>query len=66
MQRLLTIRKLRDVDPCEYLVDALQRAGHHAASRVDELMLRRWKTLFAANPLQSPLYDQASRFKNAA
>jgi hypothetical protein len=66
MQSLLTTCKLHDIDPYDYLVDVLQRVSQHPASRVDELTPRKWKTLFAANPLRSPLYDQEIRNKNAA
>jgi len=66
VQSLLTTCKLHDIDPYEYLVDVLQRVGQHPASRVDELTPRRWKALFAANPLRSPLYDQPIPLKNAA
>jgi len=65
MQSLLTTCKLYDSDPYDYLVDVLQRVSEHPASRVDELTPRKWKALFAANPLRSPLYDQEIRNKNA-
>jgi hypothetical protein len=65
MQRLLTTCKRHDVDPYDYLVDVLQRASQHPASRVDELTPRKWQALFAANPLRSPLYDQEIQNKNA-
>lgn len=66
VQSLLTTCKLHDIDPYDYLVDVLQRVSQHPASRVDELTPRKWKTLFAANPLRSALYDQQSGCKNAA
>ena len=66
MQSLLTTCKLHDIDPHDYLVDVLQRVGHHPASLVAELTPRRWKQLFSDRPLRSPLHDLDSRFKNAA
>jgi transposase len=60
MQSLLVTCKLHDIDPYDYLVDVLQRVGQHPASRVEELTPRRWKDLFAANPLRSDLYGTAS------
>ena len=53
MQSLLTTCRLHDIDPYDYLVDVLQRIGQHPASRVEELTPRRWKQLYAANPLRS-------------
>jgi hypothetical protein len=41
------------VDPYTYLVDVLQRVGQHPAKDVIDLTPRRWKELFAANPLRS-------------
>jgi hypothetical protein len=41
------------VDPYTYLVDVLQRVAIHPAARVEELTPRRWKALFADNPLRS-------------
>ncbi len=41
IQSLLVTCKLHDVDPYEYLVDVLQRASHHPASKVEELAPRR-------------------------
>jgi transposase len=66
MQSLLTTCRLHDIDPHDYLVDVLQRIGQHPASRVEELTPRRWKALYAANPLRSPLHDIAPPLKNAA
>jgi hypothetical protein len=60
MQSLLVTCKLHDIDPYDYLVDVLQRVGQHPASRVNELTPRRWKELFAANPLRSALYNAAT------
>ena len=56
VQSLLVTCRLHDVDPYDYFVDVLQRVGQHPASRVGELTPRRWKQLFAANPLRSNLY----------
>jgi len=66
VQSLLTTCKLHEVDPYDYLVDVLQRVGQHPASRVAELTPRRWKTLYAANPLRSPLHEIDARRKNSA
>ena len=41
--------------PDTYLVDVLQRVGQHPANRVEELTPRRWKPLFANDPLRSDL-----------
>jgi hypothetical protein len=65
MQSLLTTCRLHDIDPYDYLVDVLQRVGQHPASRVEELTPRRWKQLFADNPLRSPLHDVARSIKDA-
>ncbi|RKR43445.1 transposase [Paraburkholderia sp. BL17N1] len=56
-QSLLVTCKLHDIDPYDYLVDVLQRVGQHPASRVHELTPRMWKSLFAGNPLRSPLHQ---------
>lgn len=66
VQSLLTTCKLHEVDPYDYLVDVLQRVGQHPASRVAELTPRRWKELYAANPLRSPLHEIDARRKNSA
>jgi transposase len=55
-QSLLATCVLHDVDPYTYLVDILQRVDTHPFSRVDELTPRRWKELFAADPLRSLLH----------
>jgi hypothetical protein len=47
--------KLHDVNPCEYLVDVLQRVCTHPASRVEESTPRVWKDCFADSPLCSDL-----------
>jgi len=55
IQSLLVTCRLHDINPYIYLVDVLQRVSLHPASKVDELTPRRWKTLFADNPLTSDL-----------
>jgi hypothetical protein len=60
MQSLLATCRLHDIDPYDYLVDVLQRVGQHPASKVQELTPRRWKELFAANPLRFDLYSLAT------
>jgi len=60
MQSLLATCRLHDIDPYDYLVDVLQRVGQHPAAKVQELTPRRWKELFAANPLRSDLYSPAT------
>jgi hypothetical protein len=66
LQSLLTTCRLHDVDPYEYLVDVLQRIGKHPARRVEELTPRRWKQLYAANPMRSPIDKRATPVKSAA
>ena len=48
--------RLHGIDVYTYLVDILQRVAEHPANRVEELTPRRWKSLFADNPLRSPLH----------
>ena len=55
IQSLLTTCRLQGVDPYTYLVDVLQRVADHPASRVEELTPRRWKELFADDPIRSDL-----------
>ena len=57
MQSLIVTCRLHQIDPYDYLVDFLQRVDQHPASRVEELIPRRWKQLFAGNPLRSPLHS---------
>ena len=52
---LLVTCKLHGVDPYTCLVDVLQRISEHPARRVSELTPRRWKSLFAHDPLPSAL-----------
>lgn len=66
MQSLLTTCRLQGIDGYEYLVDVLQRISQHPASRVDELTPRRWKELFATNPLRSDLHRDTTPHKSAA
>ena len=55
IQSLLFTCRLHEVHPYTYLVDVLQRISIHPMSAVEELTPRRWKTLFADNPLRSDL-----------
>lgn len=56
IQSLLTTCRLHGVDPYAYLVDVLQRISLHPAREVEQLTPRRWKALFAENPLRSDLH----------
>jgi transposase len=56
IQSLLTTCRLQGVDPYTYLVDVLQRVSLHPARQVEDLTPRRWKDLFAAQPLRSDLH----------
>ena len=60
VQSLIATCCLQGVDPYTYLIDVLQRVGQHPAGRVAELTPRRWKALFADNPLRSDLHGPAS------
>jgi transposase len=51
IQSLICTCKLHDIDPKVYLLDVLQRVAIHPASRVEELTPRKWKSLFADQPL---------------
>lgn len=66
MQSLLVTCKLHGIDPYDYLVDVLQRISEHPASKVEELTPRRWKELFAATPMRSPLHQNGAAVNNAA
>ena len=55
IQSLLTTCRLHGIHPYTYLVDVLQRVSQHPANRVEELTPRRWKSLFANEPLRSDL-----------
>ena len=56
IQSLIVTCKMQGIDPATYLVDVLQRVAIHPASQVEELTPRRWKDLFADNPLRSDLH----------
>jgi transposase len=58
IQSLITTCRMHDINPYHYLVDVLQRVSLHPASRVNELTPRRWKDLFADNPMRSDLYKR--------
>ena len=55
IQSLISTCRLHGINPYTYLVDVLQRIAIHPDSRVEELTPRRWKVLFADNPLPSDL-----------
>lgn len=59
VQSLIATCRVQGIDPYTYLVDVLQRVGQHPAARVSELTPRRWKTLFADQPLRSDLHGSA-------
>lgn len=65
MQSLIVTCRLHQIDPYDDLVDVLQRVGQHPASRVEELTPRRWRQLFAASPLRSPLHGLHAIRKDA-
>jgi transposase len=66
-QSLIATCRMHNIDPYTYLVDVLQRIGQHPASKVAELTPRRWKELFATNPLRSDVYTVRNSIrKNAA
>jgi transposase len=48
------------------LVDVLQRISEHPNSKIEELTPRRWKELFASNPLRSALHQTVAVGNNAA
>ena len=53
LQSLMVTCRLHGINPYTYLLDVLQRVGSHPASRVDELIPRNWKRLFATQPMGS-------------
>jgi hypothetical protein len=55
LQSLITTCRLHQIHPYDYLVDVLQRIDTHPASRVEQLIPRLWKELFADNALRAPL-----------
>ena len=66
VQSLLVTCRLHDINPYDYFVDVLQRVGQHPASNVEQLTPRRWKELFAHQPLRSDLYDLTAHRNHAA
>ena len=56
LHSLLVTCRLQGVDPFTYLVDVLQRVSQHPARDVIDLTPRRWKELFAANPMRSDVH----------
>jgi len=63
VQSLLVTCRLHDVDPYDYFVDVLQRVHSHPPAQMEELTPRRWKELFAPNPMRSILHsiDEAKK-----
>lgn len=59
IQSLITTCRIHGICPYTYLVDVLQRVSSHPASRVEELTPRRWKELFADNPMRSDIDSRA-------
>ena len=55
LHSLTSTCRLQGVHPYTYLVDVLQRISIHPDSAVEALTPRRWKALFAADPLRSDL-----------
>ena len=55
MQSLVTTCRLHGINPYTYLVDVLQRIAIHPDSEIEDLTPRRWKELFADDPLPSDL-----------
>jgi hypothetical protein len=56
VQSLLVTCRLHNIDPYDYFVDVLRRVKDHPPLQMDELTPRRWKELFASNPLRSTLH----------
>ena len=56
IQSLVTTCRLHGINPYTYLVDVLQRVSIHPDKDIELLTPRRWKTVFADNPLRSDLY----------
>lgn len=65
VQSLIATCRTQGIDPYTSLVDVLQRVGQHPAARVSELTPRRWKTLFADNPLRSDLHRAGCQSTNS-
>ncbi|MDE0306335.1 MAG: hypothetical protein OXI87_15875 [Albidovulum sp.] len=55
VQSPVATSRLRGVDPRACLEDLLQRVSVHPSSRVHEPAPRRWKDLFAGDPMKSDL-----------
>ena len=55
LHSLTSTCRLHGVHPYTYLVDVLQRTSIHPDNAVEELTPRRWKDLFADDPLRSDL-----------
>ena len=55
VQSLIATCRLQGVDPRAYLEDVLQRVSVHPSRRVEDLTPRRWKDLFADDPMASDL-----------
>ena len=53
MNAMFATCRMQGVDPRVWLIDVLLRIDTHPASRVDELTPRRWKELFAHDPMTS-------------
>lgn len=60
VQALIVTCRLHEIDVYTYLVDVLQRAAEHPASRVAGLTPRLWERHLAANPLRSALHAQVA------
>ena len=43
MYSLIATAKLNDIDPRAWLADVLARIADHPASRLDELLSRKWR-----------------------
>ena len=56
VQSLIVTCRLHGIDPYDYRVDVLQRVAVHPATQVANLTPRRWKRLFADNPMRSVIY----------
>lgn len=71
LQSLMVTCRLHDINPYTYLLDVLQRVGSHPASKVDELIPRNWKQLFAEQPMgaacpQNTIMIASNTFKRVA
>jgi hypothetical protein len=68
IQSLLVTCRLHDVDPYDYFVDVLQRIHSHPPTQIEELTPRRWKELFAKDPMRSILHqiDEAKKSGRSA